>query len=111
MTRRQRGWIWLAIVCGGATMYQGLGFTTGYLPNYGGLIGGSRGTGCARFATNGLASSIDFCYLLDCQNGFFGGIVDPCAGGTTGNLLVDCPTQATTAGTTGQAGQPTGTGT
>lgn len=96
MTRRQRVWIWLGMVCGGVTMYQGLGFTTGYFGNYSGVIGGGSGTSCARFATNGLASSIDFCYLLDCDNGFFGGIVDPCAGGDTGNLLVDCGGATTT---------------
>lgn len=96
MTRKQRLWVWLAMACGGVTMYQGLGFTTGYLTNYGGAIGGSSGTGCSRFATNGLASSVDFCYLLDCDSGFFGGIVDPCAGGTTGDLLTDCAGQITT---------------
>ncbi len=106
MTRTRRGWIWLAMICGGVTLYQGVGFTTGYLPEFGGLIGGQRGTGCARFTDNGVVSSIDFCYVLDCENGFFGGIIDPCAGGT-GDLLVDCPTVTTTTGT----GTGTNTGT
>jgi hypothetical protein len=109
MTRTRRGWIWLAMVCGGVTLYQGIGFTTGYLPLFDGIIGGQQGTGCARFTDDGVVSSIDFCYLLDCQNGFFGGIIDPCPGGT-GDLLVDCPTTGTTAGTT-NAGTTTGTGT
>lgn len=91
MTRRQRGWIWLATICSGVTLYQGIGTTTGYLPVYGGVIGGQRGNSCGRFASNGLVSSIDFCFLLDCENGFFGGVIDPCGNaGTAGDLLVDC---------------------
>ena len=111
MTRRQRGWIWLAMMCGGVTLYQGIGFTTGYLPLFGGVIGGQSGTGCARFASNGLATSVDFCFVFDCQNGFFGGIVDPCAGGT-GSLLVDCTDLVTGTNGTGTDGTgTTGTGT
>jgi hypothetical protein len=109
MTRKQRALVWLAMTCGGVTLYQGVGFTTGYIPNYGGIIGGQSGTGCARFASNGLATSVDFCYLLDCQNGFFGGIVDPCAGGT-GSLLVDCSDQLTTTGANGTTTGNTTTG-
>jgi hypothetical protein len=111
MTRKQRALVWLAMACGGITLYQGVGFTTGYLSNYGGIIGGSGGTGCSRFVSNGVASSVDFCYLLDCQNGFLGGVVDPCAGGT-GSLLVDCADQLgtnTTNGTTGTTGTNTST--
>jgi hypothetical protein len=63
------------------------------------VVGGSSGTGCSRFATNGLSSSVDFCYLLDCQNGFFGGVVNPCAGGTS-SLLVDCGNNTTGNNTT-----------
>lgn len=121
MTRRQRGWILMATLCSGVTLYQGIGFTTGYLPLYGGLIGGERGNGCARYATNGLSSSIDFCFLLDCQNGFFGGLVDPCAnaGSATDALLMDCTNigaggangtdQGATTGTTGTTNTGTNT--
>jgi len=103
MTRRQRAWIWIATLCSGVTLYQGVGFTTEYLPLYGGVIGGDRGLSCSRFATNGLSSSVDFCYLLDCENGFFGGIVQPCgdASAATDDYLVDCTTTATTTDPTG----------
>ncbi len=76
MTRTCR---WLAIVLGGATMFQGVGFTS----NRGAFSGG-----CTEFYTNGVLTSVDFCYLLDCDNGFFGGLIDPCG---QGGLLIDCP--------------------
>ena len=55
---------WLAIFLGGTVLFQ--------FP-----ITGSTGLGggCSRFVTNSVANSIDFCYLLDCDNGFFGGLV------------------------------------
>lgn len=110
MTRRQRGWAWLATLCGGMTLYQITG--TGYLPIYGGVIGGERGLGCGRFASNTLASSIDFCFLLDCENGFFGGIVDPCGTASTADdLLVDCVNVLPPGAVTGTNNTGTGTGT
>ncbi len=87
MRRRVSGvWIWLAMIGSGATL-----FTT--FP-----ITGTTGAGyhgCQRFVSNGVSNSIDFCYLLDCQNGFFGGLVDPCADVSMGeSWLLDCPEAA-----------------
>ncbi|GMV96312.1 MAG: hypothetical protein HRF43_08740 [Phycisphaerae bacterium] len=113
MTRLQRGWRWLAMVGCGATLYQ-TAFSSGYFP-YNGVINSGSG-GCARFAANGLATSIDFCYLLDCDNGFFGGLIDPCTGGNAAlALLTDCAISGPAAGgnaanTTGQGGQAGQTG-
>jgi len=99
--RTKRIWVWLAIVLGGATMFQGVGFTS----NTGAYSGG-----CTEFYTNGVVTSVDFCYLLDCENGFLGGLVDPCG---QGGLLVDCnenvsttdeETEDTTTTTTGLLG-------
>lgn len=46
-----------------------------------------------RLATEGVATSIDFCYIFDCQSGFFGGAIQPCGDPTTtaDDLFVDCP--------------------
>ena len=74
---------WLIITLGGATMFQGVGFTS----NRGAFSGG-----CTEFYMNGALTSVDFCYLLDCQNGFAGGLIDPCG---QGGLLVDCAPVAT----------------
>jgi len=76
--------MWLIIALSGATMFQGVGFTSN---------NGAFSNGCSQFYTNGVLTGVDFCFLLDCQNGFFGGLVDPCA---QGNLLVDCPGSTTT---------------
>ena len=40
---------------------------------------------------NGALNSIDFCYPLDCQNGFLGGLIKPCGDSGTADdeLLVD----------------------
>lgn len=86
MTRRQRGWAWLAIFMTGGTVFQGVGFTRTGL-----------GNGCQSFYTNGIATGIDFCYLLDCRNGFFGGAFQPCDPNNPANsLLVDCGGLVTT---------------
>jgi len=36
-------------------------------------------------------SATNFCFLLDCQNGFFGGLIDPCNDPSAGATLLDCP--------------------
>lgn len=58
---------------------------------------------CTSYAVQQTLSTLDFCFLLDCQNGAFGGLLDPCGQGglLIGNdlgsvqelesLLVDCP--------------------
>ena len=85
--RGPRIWIWLALVAGGAALFQTVGFST----NNGAFSGG-----CREFALNGVTSAADMCYLLDCKNGFFGGLVDPCD--PQNPALLDCP--STTGGTT-----------
>ena len=93
---------WLAIVCGGAALFQ--------FPITGN--NGVGGGGCSTFATNGLMNSIDFCYLLDCENGFFGGAVQPCGDGSSNGqaFLLDC-TSSTSTGTSTGTSTSTSTGT
>jgi hypothetical protein len=63
--------------------------------------------GCARFGGNYALTAFDACWLLDCQNGAFGGAVPLCdPTNPANNLLLDCPTYGTTTGT----GTGTGTG-
>ena len=66
------------------------------------LLGGltllaGPGTGCFSFAAETALTATDFCFVFDCTNGIFGGVVQPCgAGGTLGNegpLFTDCPPQ------------------
>lgn len=88
MNRRMgRVWRWLILIAACGTMFQttAVGFTrTG--------LGGSCQLG--NFLSNGALTSVDFCYLLDCQNGFLGGAIQPCGSNTTtaDDLLVDCNT-------------------
>jgi hypothetical protein len=62
--------------------------------------GGGGYHGCSRFATNALANSVDFSYLLDFQNGFLGGVIDPCNDPSSGPLFLDCENAGTGGGTT-----------
>jgi len=93
--RTRRIWIWLALILGGATVFQTVGFTT----NSGAISGG-----CRDFALNGVSSAVDMCYLLDCESGFFGGLVDPCD--PQNPALLDCANTGTT--TTDQTATTTG---
>jgi hypothetical protein len=67
-------------------------------------------TACMSFGGDQLLSTIDFCFVFDCQNGILGGVIDPCAGNSTttttttndnttittvDNLFIDCPTPTT----------------
>ena len=90
MSRRRRHiWIWLALLAGGATLFQTIGFSA----NSGAISGG-----CRDWTLNGVTSAVDMCYLLDCENGFFGGLVDPCD--PQNPALLDCSNTATTTDTT-----------
>ncbi|GMU23929.1 MAG: hypothetical protein AMXMBFR13_40060 [Phycisphaerae bacterium] len=110
----RRGWRWLALTFGGATVFQAATTTTPTTPTtpvypITNQVGTGRG-GCVRFATNGILNSVDFCYLLDCQNGFFGGVVDPCNDVSSGGgILLDCGTITTTTNGTDTDGTGTGT--
>lgn len=90
-----RLWRWMILIGGCGALFQssGIGFTRN------GLGGNCQ---ARNFFQNGLLTGVDFCYLLDCQNGFFGGAFQPCGNtGTQGDtLLVDCPNVVTTTTTT-----------
>ena len=72
-SRRRRVELALILTLGGGTTFQVV-------------------AGCAQLFGQSGAAALDFCFLLDCQNGFFGGLAQPCdpQGGFT--LLIDCPT-------------------
>ena len=60
------------------------------------VVGMLFNTTCASFASEQVFRTVDFCFLFDCQNGAFGGLIDPCPDPGTGddstiNLFVDCP--------------------
>ncbi|UCD29543.1 MAG: hypothetical protein JSV03_03415 [Planctomycetota bacterium] len=101
MNRRTSRWLtWLAMILGGATMFQSIGFTNSGL-----------NSGCARFGTNGILSATNFCVLLDCEDGFFGGVVDPCQDPSQAGTLLDCEPVFTTNGGTGTVTDTTTTDT
>ena len=83
--RAYRFLVWVMMAATGATLFQ----TYPLFP-----VSGNTGTGfygCTRFAANSVGNSVDFCWLLDCENGFFGGAIDPC-NSAAGAFLVDCDT-------------------
>ena len=90
--RLRRGMRWLMLVLTGSILFQAAAIPTVAWTGNAGAYGG-----CNRFITNGLLTPVDFCYILDCQNGFLGGAVQPCG---TSDMLVDCPSTGTTTGTT-----------
>ena len=63
----------------------------------GGSLMVSSNLGCESFAGESLMTSLDFCFIFDCTNGIFGGVVQPCQqgvdteGNPTGTLFLDCP--------------------
>ena len=52
---------------------------------------------CESYLVESAFSTLDFCFIFDCNNGMLGGTVDPCAEGrdaageATPGLFVDCP--------------------
>ena len=82
-----RFWRWMLLLSATGTMFQfasGVGFTRT------GLGGNCQG---GNLYKAGILGSIDFCYLLDCQNGFLGGAIQPCGDPNFfgDELLLDCP--------------------
>ena len=45
----------------------------------GGFLFGGQSTSCFTFTGETMASSADFCFIFDCQNGILGGTLDPCS--------------------------------
>ena len=63
----------------------------------GAVVLASPNMACESYLVESAFSSLDFCFIFDCNNGMLGGTVDPCAGGLdaagepTPGLFVDCP--------------------
>jgi hypothetical protein len=68
----------------------------------GGVIFASTNTGCVTFGAESLLTTMDFCFIFNC-NGILGGTIDPCTGIGSGNstvesenalpLFTDCPVE------------------
>jgi len=81
--RWYRIWLWLALFAGGGITFGGVGFTR---------TGLGRSCSGTQLYANGLFSMVDFCFLLDCNNGFLGGLLQPCGSANTAadDFLIDC---------------------
>jgi hypothetical protein len=60
----------------------------------GGLL--LQNNGCVSFTAESALVATDFCFIFDCQNGLFGGTIDPCTPSGTednpvGPFFADCP--------------------
>lgn len=60
------------------------------------LAAGSGTTGCVSFSMGSAFAAADFCFIFDCQNGLFGGTLQPCSndnrvGANESDILTDCP--------------------
>ena len=78
----------------------------------------SGSLGCGSLASEAAISATDMCFIFDCTNGAFGGLIDPCGtvsgtdtnagegggqggdyiGPSSGPLFADCPTVDTVGG-------------
>ncbi|MFH0981460.1 MAG: hypothetical protein V2A79_07975 [Planctomycetota bacterium] len=57
-----------------------------------GMLFAGSGLACASLGFDQAAASVDFCFLFDCQNGAFGGLVKFCdPNNPEQSLLADCP--------------------
>jgi hypothetical protein len=81
-----RGLRWLTAVLLAGTLFQQTTCTT---------QNNAYGT-FPRLVENGALTSIDFCYIFDCQGGFLGGAIQPCGdpNTTADDLFVDCTVPA-----------------
>ncbi|MEK6799454.1 MAG: hypothetical protein AABZ12_10845 [Planctomycetota bacterium] len=71
----------------------------------GGYLLAGPGTSCGSYIGQSALVASDFCFIFDCQNGLFGGTVNPCSGIGSGSqtvegttrppLFADCPTNNT----------------
>lgn len=60
---------------------------------------------CQKFGAQKTLTAVDWCYIFDCQNGLFGGLVDPCNGDPV--LFADCNGGTTTNGNADATNQDT----
>ena len=58
----------------------------------GAVVISGPGTSCSSFTAETLVTSTDFCFIFDCQNGAWGGTLDPCNAASP--TFVDCPIDA-----------------
>ena len=56
-----------------------------------GAVFGQGGIGCAELFADAAAAGVDFCFLLNCQEGFFNGLVQPCDPEAGFTFFIDCP--------------------
>ena len=71
-SKRRRLELALIVTLGGGTTFQVL-------------------AGCTELFGNAGGAALDFCFLLDCRNGFFGGLAQPCDAQAGFTLFIDCP--------------------
>ncbi len=61
------------------------------------LLGSSglvfQAANCVSFVSDSTLAATNICFIVDCTNGFFGGLVQPCGSPLTSldDLLADCP--------------------
>jgi hypothetical protein len=61
------------------------------------LVGSSgmvfQASNCVAFTAENTLAATNVCFIVDCVNGFFGGLVQPCGNpfDTLDDLLADCP--------------------
>ncbi len=56
-----------------------------------GTVFGQGAIGCAELGLDAGLAGVDFCFLLNCQEGFFGGLAQPCDPDAGFTLFIDCP--------------------
>ena len=68
------------------------------LIGFGGFLTVGPNATCASFALETVATTVDFCFIFDCQSGVLGGTIDPCDVGFSdspnqvgGLAFADCP--------------------
>lgn len=71
---KRRWLLYLAMAAGGGTVFQA----------------GSNGA-YVRCAGDASLTSINFCFVFDCQNGAFGGAIEFCGDEPGDDLFADCP--------------------
>ena len=58
----------------------------------GGMLFAGSGLACASFGLDQAQTTVDFCFLFDCTNGAYGGLIEFCdEDNPERSLLADCP--------------------